>query len=106
MYCSKICYGRSLELKKLPHRIISGFIYVLKSGRYYKIGRTTNVISRMRSHQTSNPNLKLILSSIVADSLGEEKKLLSEFKEKNHKGEWFLLKKDDINKIKKYLSQE
>ena len=79
----------------------SGYIYLLKSKGFYKIGRTLQPEKRIEIYQTENPfGIKVIFQKEVADYVAKETELLSKFKDKNHRGEWFKLNKEDILWIK------
>jgi len=61
--------------------------YIIKSGKYYKIGKTKNIKRRINSYNTTNPDFKIIR---LIDA-GVEKILHRLFKDKRHRHEWFLL---------------
>jgi hypothetical protein len=83
-----------------------GYIYLLKDGDYYKIGKAKRPKDRLKTYRTENPReTQIILCEKVSDYTQTEKELLSLFKSKNHKGEWFKLDSEDIDKIKKYISE-
>lgn len=72
--------------------------YVIKSGKYYKIGFTQNEETfklRMTHYDTHNPDW-ILLTRIEGNY---EKFLHFKFKGKNHRLEWFLLEPEDL----KYL---
>jgi len=93
--------------KKINNKKIeNGWIYLLKSKNLYKIGRAKNIQSRIKTYKTENPfGIKIIIQKKVNDYIGIEIKLLKMFNEKQIRGEWFKLNKDDINRIKKYLNE-
>lgn len=83
-----------------------GYIYILKSKNLYKIGRASNLKERMKTYKTENPfGIRVILQKKVDDYVEVEAKLLKEFKEKQVRGEWFKLDKEDLIKIKEILNQ-
>lgn len=74
-----------------------GHIYVIKSGDYYKIGRTGNMTQRMKSFSKSIPsNFDLVCSWRIDDMVQEEKELHEIFSESRVRGEWFSLNEDDV----------
>lgn len=74
-----------------------GYIYVIKGGDYYKIGRTGNMTQRMKSFSKSIPsNFDLVCSWRVDDMVQEEKELHEIFSESRVRGEWFSLNEDDV----------
>lgn len=64
---------------------------------FCKIGKTTDVKTRLQSLSCGNPNIKLLF---VIDADVEEE-LHLQFKLKKVKGEWFSLSPKDIESIKK-----
>ena len=81
-----------------------GYIYLLKSKNFYKIGKTKYLKDRMKAYKTENPfEIEIIIQKEVEDYVKIEKELLKKFEDKQIKGEWFKLNKDDVEEIKKYL---
>lgn len=75
----------------------TGYIYVLKSGINYKIGRTANFKARITQYKTANPNaIETIIVEKVNNYLVVEKQLLEQFSEKRTNGEWFSLNRKNI----------
>jgi|GEM_PF-5415675 len=82
-----------------------GFIYVIRSGRFYKIGKTSNPKTRIETYITENPNKVFVeLCQKVDDYDRAEAVLHERFKEKRHSREWFKLEKEDLCCIKDFLS--
>jgi hypothetical protein len=82
----------------------TGYIYLIKAGQFYKIGKSKVLRSRLKRHQTSNPNkIKLIVEKLVLDCHKKEKQLLKRFRDKKVSGEWFRLNKEDILWIKQNI---
>jgi len=74
-----------------------GYIYVLKSGANYKIGRTSNFKARITQYKTANPDaIETIMVEKVNNYLAVEKQLLEQFSAKRINGEWFSLNDEDI----------
>ena len=87
------------ERKKTP-----GFIYVIKSGEYHKIGRTINLERRLRDiSSTVGPiaELALVHSFGVDDTIQAEAELHERFSDKRirGRGEWFDLSQEDVDYI-------
>jgi Meiotically up-regulated gene 113 len=82
----------------------TGHVYLVKSGRLYKIGQTANRWQRMNQldKQTSE-GIDEVIHTIVAfdDAPGIERYWLQRFEGKCVKGEWFDLSADDIRAFKK-----
>lgn len=91
-------YARSIGTK---------YIYIIKCGRYYKIGIAKNVNARMQSIHTSNPNtVKVIYTKEVEKAREVETHIHNVYQDYRHKLEWFLLAKEQIEEIKKYLEDD
>lgn len=91
------------EHMKEPQKTISGYIYVYKQGKNYKIGRSLQEDCRVKRYITENPKpIELVLKYKVNDYIKEEKDLHKLFKSNIIAGrkEWFLLSDKDIKKIK------
>lgn len=84
-----------------------GYVYILKSINFYKIGSSfSNVKSRIKTHKSSNPHIEVYGIYHVGDSHNLEKFLHSLFDDKRKKGtEWFLLSEDEVLKLKNILSK-
>jgi len=81
-----------------------GYIYVIKNGKFYKIGRAKRPKERMKTYKTESPNeIEVILCKKVDDYVETEKALLTLFEDKQHRGEWFELDDRDITKIRTIL---
>ncbi|MBD0344566.1 MAG: GIY-YIG nuclease family protein [Coleofasciculus sp. Co-bin14] len=68
------------------------FIYVLKSGTYYKIGIAKDVAERLRNLQTGNPiEIALVSASFFENAPRFETRLHEAFSDYRTRGEWFEL---------------
>lgn len=84
-----------------------GYIYLIKSEEYCKIGRAKSFKDRLITYRTENPKeIEVLIQIKVDDCVGIESELLDKYKHKNHRGEWFLLDGQDINDIKKFLNEK
>jgi hypothetical protein len=85
--------------------IVEGYIYVISNPefpRYVKIGRTKNVVKRIKKLSTGVPvPYKLLHSELVIDDILVENELHKTFNHLRASGEWFKI--TDINKIKKQI---
>jgi len=78
----------------------SGFIYLIRNGHsnHYKIGISKNVVSRLNTLQTGNPEkLSLISFFPSINTYNQEQELHNHYSEKRVAGEWFVLEQHDIN---------
>src|SRR4051794_37673091 len=71
------------------------YVYLLRAGKgYYKIGHATNLINRVKSHQTSNAErIEIVAAKRTTDAAGFEKSLHRLLAEERLNGgkEWFKL---------------
>jgi Meiotically up-regulated gene 113 len=74
-----------------------GFVYMLKSGRFYKIGKTVSVGMRERQLQIQLPEQARTVHSIKTDDPdGIEAYWHERFDTKRKNGEWFELSAQDV----------
>lgn len=75
----------------------NGSVYLYKSGRHYKIGRTNDLKRRDREIRLQLPvQAELIHRIITDDPVGIEKYWHNRFAEKRLNGEWFNLSTSDL----------
>jgi len=81
-----------------------GYIYIMKlcKTKYFKIGYSINVSTRLSQIRTSCCpfDVDLIFKKYFTNASDVESALHESFKHKRFKKEWFTLSKDDIKKIK------
>lgn len=88
-----------IELRALPQQITGqdGYVYLLKSGKFYKIGMTNNPDRRQYEIGIQLPEeLHHIHSIETDDPSGIEAYWHNRFRDKRQKGEWFDLNTNDI----------
>ena len=79
-----------------------GFVYLLKSGRYYKIGSTNAVGRREYELSIQLPDKTTLVHKIrTDDSSGIEAYWHKRFSSKRKGGEWFELSTDDIGAFRR-----
>jgi hypothetical protein len=79
-----------------------GFVYLMKSGRFYKVGNSRNVERRNYELGIKLPEkLDMIRKIRTDDPVGIEAYWHSRFKDKRKQGEWFDLSKEDVSAFKR-----
>ena len=79
-----------------------GFVYLIQSGRFYKIGKTNSVGRRERELSIQLPEKTKTVHSIRTDDPeGIERYWHLRFKAKRKNGEWFELSHEDIMAFKR-----
>jgi hypothetical protein len=85
-----------------PARVAIGYVYLIKSGRYYKIGKSNAVGRREREIALQLPEESKRLHTIETDDpSGIESYWHSRFAPKRKNGEWFALSADDVRAFKR-----
>ncbi|HZM86482.1 MAG TPA: GIY-YIG nuclease family protein [Blastocatellia bacterium] len=91
------------EVPDREEKIATGFVYLMKSGRHYKIGRTVSVGSRERQLALKIPVPPTTVHTIETDDpSGVEAYWHRRFAEKRGEGEWFDLSPNDIKAFKRW----
>jgi hypothetical protein len=97
--------GEEVREPKLGARNLkpSGYVYLVKSGRFYKIGFSENHWRRKSElhKQTSEGITEIHTIAAIDDAPGIEKYWHERFKEKRQHGEWFDLSAEDVSAFKK-----
>jgi hypothetical protein len=79
-----------------------GFVYLLKSGRYHKVGRSNSVGRRERELAIQLPERAKMVHSIKTDDpVGIEAYWHARFEGRRKNGEWFELTADDVLAFKR-----
>lgn len=85
---------------------MSDYIYVLKAGDFYKIGRTASLHERIKRLSIQLPfPIKLVMAFEVDDATDEEGFWHSELEDKRINGEWFELNEDDVKALGDYIAE-
>jgi hypothetical protein len=83
--------------KSHPRKQVTGHIYLLSGGGYFKIGKTTNLSIRSQQISLQLPFEVTLVHSISTDDIGEaERYWHTKFKSKRLNGEWFSLVDEDL----------
>lgn len=88
---------------KNKSRVASGFVYLMQSGKHYKIGRTNSVGRREREFAIQIPVPPKTIHSIETDDpVGVEAYWHNRFKDRRGEGEWFDLSPEDVKAFKRW----
>ncbi len=80
-----------------------GEVYLFKSGRYYKIGKTTDTVRRGKEIRIQLPERTDLIHSIKTDDpSGVEAYWHRRFEAKRMQGEWFDLSSADVKAFKRW----
>jgi hypothetical protein len=84
------------------HQVLLGFVYLIKSGRFYKIGRSNAVGRRERELDIVLPEAVKVIHSIKTDDPpGIEDYWHRRFADRRKKGEWFNLSVEDVSAFRR-----
>jgi hypothetical protein len=93
---------REIQQLMNSEQIVFGSVYLAKSGRHYKIGRSNSVGRREHELAIQLPDrLQMIHSFRTDDPIGIEAYWHERFKDKRLNGEWFALEPSDIAAFKR-----
>ena len=103
-----ICRGTATTLEKDSEHyskepdIEFGYVYLMKSGHFYKIGSSRNVERRNYELGIKLPeDLKILHTIRTDDPSGVENYWHNRFKDKRKQGEWFDLSNEDISAFRR-----
>jgi len=81
---------------------VLGYVYLMRSGRYYKVGRSNAVGRRERELAIQLPEKANVIHSIKTDDpAGIESYWHSRFRDRRKNGEWFELTAKDVAAFKR-----
>jgi hypothetical protein len=83
-------------------KIEFGFVYLIQSGKYYKVGRSNSADRRTYELKIQLPEKSKLIHQIRTDDpIGIETYWHKRFTDKRKNGEWFELSRQDINAFKR-----
>lgn len=78
----------------------SGYVYIMRCGKYHKIGKTADLQQRLLAMNTHNPEPVELVASFQCEHRHRlETDLHKRFKFKRKNGEWFDLSHSDLQEI-------
>lgn len=105
---AQLCNSEPKPIEKVPRQLSQiaglsdGFVYLMKSGRYFKIGKTNSVGRREREITLQMPErLKLVHEIKTDDPTGIETYWHNRFKTKRTNGEWFDLSSEEVSAFRR-----
>jgi len=82
-----------------PKKMRTGYVYLIKSGKYHKIGFTRRNPRTRLKEITTPEGVSLVHVIETSDPEGLEQFLHKEFADKRAEREWFNLNKEDVKWI-------
>jgi hypothetical protein len=83
-----------------PKKKRTGYVYLIKSGIYHKIGLTRRKPETRLKEITTPEGVSMVHVIETSDPEGLEQFLHNEFKDKRAEREWFRLDEEDVEWIK------
>lgn len=79
---------------------ITGYVYIVRAGQYFKIGRTKDITNRLTQLAIQLPEKPILLHTIsTSNPIAAEQYFHDRFSLRRLNGEWFALSDDDIDAL-------
>lgn len=80
-----------------------GYVYLIRMGKWHKIGATTDILRRTREIRITLPEKEELIHTIMTDDpFGVERYWHNRFSNRRTTGEWFVLSSTDVRAFKKW----
>lgn len=100
--CEPVASSKPIFKRMAEPEVEFGHVYLLKAGRYYKIGKSNALGRREREISLQLPDRARTVHSIKTDDpAGIEAYWHSRFSEKRKNGEWFALEPADVSAFRR-----
>lgn len=91
-----------IDSAALATNLQSGSVYLIRSGRHHKVGRTNQLGRRMAEIKLQLPERADLIHMIETDdAIGIERYWHTRFADRRANGEWFLLSRADVAAFKR-----
>ena len=101
--CNAELRDSTVEAAQKQAKVSTGYVYLMRSGKHHKIGRTISLGSRERQLAIKIPVPPTTIHSIETDDpSGIEAYWHRRFADRRGEGEWFLLSPEDIQAFKRW----
>jgi len=102
-FCEAVLIEPSQKTDSNDPDIRIGEVYLFKSGRYYKIGKTIDTVRRGKELRVQLPEKSTMIHAIKTDDpSGIESYWHKRFDTKRMRGEWFDLNSSDVKAFKRW----
>lgn len=102
-FCEAVLREPRKETDSIDPNIRIGEVYLFKSGRYYKIGKTIDTVRRGKELRVQLPEKSTMIHAIKTDDpSGIESYWHKRFEAKRMQGEWFDLSSSDVKAFKRW----